>query len=48
MQFTLIGRPTLVFNTTWKGSYYGISCVRGVSTDGKLTTFARAADVNFV
>ena len=43
--FTLIGYPTLVFKITWRGNYFDIDCVKGVTLDGKRKTFARVADV---
>ena len=44
-RFTLIGYPTLIFTTVWRGSYFDIDCVKGITLDGKRQTFARVADV---
>lgn len=43
--FTLIGYPTLAFETVWRGKYAGIDCVKGVSLDRRRQTLARVADV---
>ena len=49
MNFSLIGRPTLIFKSD-RLFYIAetIRCVHGVSLDGRLQTTARLADVNIV
>lgn len=42
--FTLIGRPTLVFEVAARGNYAGIDCVKGVTLDRKRQTLARVVD----
>lgn len=46
--FTLIGRPKMKFRTVWRGQYYEIECVRGITLDGKRETLSRIADVNLI
>ena len=43
-QFKLIGR-TMTFNLVRRFDYFGIDCVKGITTDGKLQTTARVADI---
>lgn len=47
--FVLIGRPTMLFRVVDRFTVMGdCPCVRGITADGKWSTIARVADVNFV